>query len=142
MLTSEDGKHEYGPLRTVNTAAAMLFAGRCGGRSVGGSIVPSSATMDPRIPGQFKVQPPVSKGQNLWARITCVESPQLISGPTCAVDVSCKNFEDLITFIVSKLYVPGDADINAKAASEREYYYKVNNARRQIGYQIMKAPTP
>lgn len=139
MLTSKDGTSDYGPIRTVNSAASMLFVGRCGGKNVGSDTVPSSATIDPRVPGQFKLQPPVKKNQKLWARITCVQTPELISGPNCDVEVSCKNFEDLITFIISKLYVPGDADINAKAAAEREYYYKGNNARRQIGYQVMRA---
>jgi hypothetical protein len=138
VLTSEDGTSEYGKLRTVNEKASSLFTGRCGGKKVGGQTVPSSATLDPRMPGQFKVQPPVSKGQQLWARIYCVESPCAIECENSEVEVSCKNFEDLVTFVVSKLFVPGDTELNAKATMEREYYYKGNNARRQIGYQIKR----
>lgn len=142
VLTSEDGLSEYGKLQTVNEKAASLFNGRCGGKTVGGQVVPSSATLDPRMPTQFKLQPPVAVGQNLWARIYCVETQCPIECENSEVEVSCKNFEDLVTFVVSKLYVPGDADLNSKAAAEREYYYKGNNARRQIGYQIKRGPTP
>lgn len=139
MLTSEDGQQEYGNIRKVNDSASTLFNGRCGGRSVGGKTVPTSATMDPKVPGQFKLMPPVGKDQDLWARITCVETPKSIESPSSDVAVTCKNLEDLITFVMSKTFVPGDAEQNANAVANQATFYKSNNLKRQIGYQIMGA---
>jgi hypothetical protein len=141
MLTSEDGQQEYGNIRKVNDSASTLFNSRCSGRTVGSKTVPTSATMDPKVPGQFKVMPPVGQGQDLWARITCVETPQGIADAKSDVAINCKNMEDLITFVMSKVYVPGDSDQNANAALNQATFYKSNNLKRQIGYQIMGAQT-
>jgi hypothetical protein len=138
VLTSEDGTQEYGSLNTVNAGASKLFANRCASRTVGGQAVPSSASVDPKMPSQFKVQPPVGKGQDLWARIYCVVVPCTITSEKSELELSCKNFEDLITFTISKIYVPGDADLNAYTAVQRDYFYKANNLKRTIGYQIKK----
>jgi hypothetical protein len=142
VLTSKDGTAEYGKLRSTNELASGLFANRCGAKTIGGQRVPTSATIDPRMPGQFKVSPPVAKGQKLWARVYCVTPPPPITGEDSCVEVNCGNFEDLITFVISKLYTPGDGEVAALAATSRETFYKASVAKRQISYQTKRAPQP
>jgi hypothetical protein len=139
MITSEDGTQEYGQVRKANSGAASLFASRCTSKIVGGKPIPTSASTDPNMPGQFKVMPPVQDGQDLWARVSCVETPSAITDINSDVAINCKNFEDLITYVMSKTYVPGDAEQNGYAKANQDYFYKSNNLKRQIGYQIMGA---
>lgn len=139
VLTSKDGKSEYGKMRTVNEHAASLFTGRCVGTTVGGKSVPTSATVDPRMPGQFRVSPPVAPGQKLWARIYCVTPPASITSLDSEVEITCGNFEDLITFVTSRLFTPGDSELNALSAVSRETFYKASVAKRNISYQTKRA---
>jgi hypothetical protein len=137
-LTSKDGLSDYGKLRTTSELATGLFANRCAGKTIGGVAVPTSVTLDPRMPSQFRVTPPVAKGQKLWARIYCVAIPDPITREDSRVEVNCGNFEDLISFVISKLYTPGDAEMAAYSSQHRETFYKASVAKRQISFQTKK----
>lgn len=145
VLTDSTGETILAVLKTSNALANTLFSSRSAGSCVAASAsssaasspsppLPSSISYDPNLPAAFMVSPPVAKGQDVYARVYCVESPTGADSVDSEVNLDCGNYEDIMRFVLGSILmtVPGSTDEANRGKIYLDQYYGVQGAQRKV----------